>query len=273
MGKSTAELCCEKVAHAIRHCQELQDKYLQSPTRANARHVSILHEAIHGFPGMLGSLDCMHVPWKNFPVTYQGQFTNGKKGYPTIILEAIANYNLWFWHTAFGIPGSLNDISVWDMSKLHKALVDGTFSSIDFEFEIGGKLFNKLWFLVDGIYPQLTHFVQTLSVPLGRMWNRYAKWQEAARKDIEQAFGVLQSNFHVVHHPIKKWQLKTIQEMVTACIIMHNMMVEKRVEDGESESEGFYEIAICGNQDGDNKIVDGTRDEIENHDAKVMHRM
>ena len=54
---------------------------------------------------------------------------------------------------------------------------------------------------------------------------------------------------------------------------MHNMMVEKRVEDGESESEGFYKIAIHGNQDGDNKIVDGAHDEIKNHDAKVMHRM
>ena len=60
---------------------------------------------------------------------------------------------------------------------------------------------------------------------------------------------------------------------MTACIIMHNMMVEKRVEDGESESEGFYEIAICSNQDGNNEIVDGMHDEIENHDAKVMHRM
>ena len=167
MGESTAELCCEKVAHIISHCDELRSKFLRRMTRADARRVSSLHEQIHGFLGMLGSLDCMHLPWKNCPKAYQGQFMNGKKGFPTIVLEAMADYNLWFWHVAFGFPGSLNDINIWDNSPLHKSFVDGTFAFVDFEFEIGGRVFNKLWVLVDGIYPQLSRFVQTLSVPNG----------------------------------------------------------------------------------------------------------
>jgi len=180
MGELMAELCCKKVAHAISHCRELWERYLRIPTREDARRISLLHQLVHGVVGMLRSLDCMHVPWKNCPVAYQGQYTNGKQGHPTIILEAVADYNLWFWHVAFGFPGSYNDINVWDNSPLHKAFVDGTFSLIDFEFEIAGKVFNKLWFLVDGIYPELARFVKTIAVPCGRMMNRFAAWQEAA---------------------------------------------------------------------------------------------
>jgi hypothetical protein len=218
---------------------------------------------------MLGSLDCMHVPWKNCPLAYQGQYTSGKQGHPTIILEAVADYNLWFWHVAFGFPGSLNDINVWDNSPLLKALLDGTFASIDFEFEIGGKVFNKLWFLVDGIYPKLSRFVKTLPVACGRMWKRYASWQEAARKDIERALGVLQSKFCIVRNPIEKWHIENIQETVTTCIILHNMMVEKRVEDGDEENVGFYEIygddGAVIDEEEEEEVLDPARDEVENH--------
>ena len=119
--------------------------------------VLALHKAVLGIIGMLGSLDCMHVPWKNCPKVWQGQFVCGKIGHPTIVLEGLADYNLWFWHAAFGFPGSMNSINIWDSSPLHKAYVIGTFASIDFEFYIAGMRFSKLWVLVDGIYPQLAH--------------------------------------------------------------------------------------------------------------------
>ena len=42
-----------------------------------------------GWPGMLGSIDCMHWRWKNCPVASAGQYT-GHKRKPTIVLEAVA---------------------------------------------------------------------------------------------------------------------------------------------------------------------------------------
>ena len=32
------------------------------------------------------------------------------EGYATIGLEAVADYGLWIWHSAFGFPGALNDL-------------------------------------------------------------------------------------------------------------------------------------------------------------------
>ena len=65
MGESTAELCCEKVAHIISHCDELRSKFLRRMTRADARRVSSLHEQIHGFLGMQGphKILLVHFRW------------------------------------------------------------------------------------------------------------------------------------------------------------------------------------------------------------------
>ena len=41
---------------------------------------------------------------------------------PTIILEAVASYDLWIWHAFFGLPGSHNDINVLERSSVFTLL-------------------------------------------------------------------------------------------------------------------------------------------------------
>jgi hypothetical protein len=49
---------------------------------------------------------------------------------------------------------------------LHKARIDRTFSQNDFDFTIAGEVFKELLFLVDGIYPPLSHFVHPMTVSI-----------------------------------------------------------------------------------------------------------
>jgi len=130
------------------------------------QRVTKLHFLKHGIQGMLRCLDCMHVVWKNCPVTLQGAFT-GKEGMPTIVLEAMSDYHLWIWHAAFGFAGALNDLNIWENSSLLQSMLDGTMATLDFDFWIGGQLFKKLFFLVDSIYPETAKFVKMVSVPTG----------------------------------------------------------------------------------------------------------
>ena len=78
-----------------------------------------------GFPGMLGSIDCMHWHWEKCPYAWKGQYTRGDHGVPTIILEAVASPDHWVLHAYFGMPGSHNEINVLDTSALFRNLFNG----------------------------------------------------------------------------------------------------------------------------------------------------
>ena len=50
--------------------------------------------------------------------------------------------------------------------------------------------------------------------------------QEAARKDVERAFGVLQARFTILANPARFWYTDDLANVMRACIILHNMIVE-----------------------------------------------
>jgi Plant transposon protein len=82
--------------------------------------------------------------------------------------KAYADYNMWIWHASFGYAGTLNDINIWEQSPLLNAFVDGSFTKeVDFEFSIGGVTFDKVWLLVDGIYPKIERFAKTYDEAIG----------------------------------------------------------------------------------------------------------
>jgi hypothetical protein len=242
MGETTARQCLIRFVSAVSNCDDLQQRFFRQMTRADAQNICELHKEQHGIDGMVGSLDCMHVSWKNCPVAWQGQY-QGKEKYPTLVLEAMCDYNLYFWHHEFGMAGTLNDISIWDLSGLHKAFVDGTFTEqIDFPFTINGEQFDKLWVTVDGIYPPLARFVKTLSQPIDALQENYSLWQEKTRKDVERGFGVLQSKFHILCQKIEYWSVEDIVSMVNCCLMLHNWMVTIRVKKQETESSDWYDV-------------------------------
>jgi len=85
-------------------------EYLRKPTEADLQAL-LAENAERGFPGMIGSLDCMHWPWKNCPTAWAGVF-QGKEKEPTLILEAVASLSLMIWHAIFGTPGANSDLNV-----------------------------------------------------------------------------------------------------------------------------------------------------------------
>jgi hypothetical protein len=58
----------------------------------------------------------------------------------------------------------------------------------------------------------------------------FVKMQEACWKDVEQAFGVLQSLFAIVSWPAWGWKHHNLRNVMKACKILHNMIVEDEQE-------------------------------------------
>jgi hypothetical protein len=51
--------------------------------------------------------------------------------------------------------------------------------------------------------------------------------QEGVRKDVSgRCFGVLQAHFAIIQNSCRLWQTYTIYEVMFACVILHNMIIE-----------------------------------------------
>ncbi|KAL6844872.1 hypothetical protein ACP4OV_025531 [Aristida adscensionis] len=204
------------------------NKYLRRPTVEDLEHLLQVGES-RGFPGMLGSIDCMHWRWENCPVGWKGQHVRGDHGVPTIILEAVASQDLHIWHAFFGMAGSNNDINVLNQSPLFIEAIKGEAPRV--QFSVNGRQYHTGYYLADGIYPEWAVFVKTVSAPQLEKHKVFAREQEGARKDVERAFGVLQARFNIVRRPTRLWSRKTIGKVMKACVILHNMIVEDEGEE------------------------------------------
>jgi hypothetical protein len=82
------------------------------------------------------------------------------------------------------------------------------------------------YYLADGIYPEWATLVKTIRNPKNRAEAKFAKAQEAAQKDIERDFGVLQARFAIFRGPSHFWDKRTLHDIMTTCVILHNMIIE-----------------------------------------------
>ncbi|XP_074266901.1 uncharacterized protein LOC141590193 [Silene latifolia] len=125
VGESTARECFEYFTNAV--ISHFRNEYLRIPTVEDTQRLLQIG-ASRGFPGMLGTIDCMHWKWKNCPNAWKGQF-QGRNSSPAVILEAVASQDLWIWHSYFGTPGSANDLNVLNRSPVFDALLNGLFAT------------------------------------------------------------------------------------------------------------------------------------------------
>ncbi|XP_028120778.1 uncharacterized protein LOC114318121 [Camellia sinensis] len=225
IGESTA---MESLKHFVKAVVAMfSETYLRSPNNDDISRLLAMGSD-RGFPGMLGSIDCMHWKWKNCPTARKCMYS-GHIHEPTIILEAVASQDLWIWHAFFGMPGSHNDINVLDRSSVFSLLTQGRAPPVN--YSINRNDYTMGYYLADGIYPQCATFVKTISSPQGNKQIYFAKAQESAMKDVERAFGVLQACFAIVRGPARFWKTEIMEDIIMACIIMHNMVAEDERDD------------------------------------------
>nr|GEU29624.1 hypothetical protein [Tanacetum cinerariifolium] len=125
-------------------------------------------------------------------------------------------------------PGFLRKPTVTDIEKLYRhheekhefSKMLGSLDCTDWEwfgcpyafkgapeiiFVANGVSYPSGYYLVDGIYPELTPLFKTIPEPADDDHKRilYKQNQESARKDVERAFGVLKKKWAVLANPTR----------------------------------------------------------------------
>uniref|UniRef100_A0A2N9FEH0 DDE Tnp4 domain-containing protein n=1 Tax=Fagus sylvatica TaxID=28930 RepID=A0A2N9FEH0_FAGSY len=145
-----------------------------------------------------------------------------------------------------GFPGMLGRIDCmhWKWKNFltaWKELAHGRAPLVN--YSINGHNHTMGYYLADGIYPQWSTFVKTISAPLEAKKKHFAKVQEACRKDVECAFGILQSRFSIVRGPARFWDEATLNDIMKACIILHNMIIEdERDPNGVQQGDDYEQV-------------------------------
>jgi hypothetical protein len=85
---------------------------------------------------------------------------------PTVILEAVVTHDLWIWNVFFGLPGTLNNITVLDRSPIFRKAQDGL--AVLFHYQVNGNKYKNGYYLTDGIYPKYATLIQSISEPRGK---------------------------------------------------------------------------------------------------------
>ncbi|XP_047978325.1 uncharacterized protein LOC125220204 [Salvia hispanica] len=142
IGESSAVECLLNFCAGVRSI--FGDQYLRRPSPEDCQRLINMHGSVHGFHGMLGSID---------------------------------------------FAGSNNDLGVFQSSPLFNDRCNGVGPAIS--FVANGNQHNMGYYLADVIYPNWFVFVKTIKHEVGPKKSYFASRQEAARKDVERAFGVL----------------------------------------------------------------------------------
>ena len=120
-------------------------------------------------------------------------------------------------------------------SHIFNGLTEGRVVAV--HYSINGHDYTMGYYLANGIYQKWATFVKTILAPQGQKYKLFAAAQEAYRKDVERAFGVLQARFAIVRGPARFFHLETLKKIMKACIILHNMIVEDEREDERDDNE------------------------------------
>lgn len=213
---------CNKFAH------KYFSKYCNPPETPEEIEKTLAVYDRLGFPGCIGSTDCVHIKWERCAVG-ERILHKGKEGFPTLSYELTCDHTSKIIAVTHGFPGTRSDRTIvrFDgfVSDIHDGLkyedVKYKINTIDgVEEEEKGA-----WLLVDGGYHKwrcLQCPLKHSAIPKEALWS---EWAESVRKDVECVFGVLKGRFRCLKLPIYYHDKNTIDNMFYCCCILHNILL------------------------------------------------
>ena len=218
VGISTACVAVSDVCKAI--VNNLAKRYITIPSGERLKLVVDGFQSKWGIPQCVGAIDATHIPIiapKDSPLDYYN-----RKGYHSVVMQALVDHNYKFLDVYVGWPGSVHDARVLTNSGLFASCDSGAFPPN------WPKVINRtsipLFIIGDPAYPLTSWLIKPYS-DCGRLTAKQKRFNyhiSRARCVVENAFGRLKGRWRSLMKR-NDTDVKFLPTLATACCVLHNI--------------------------------------------------
>ena len=204
-----------------------------------------LEETIRGFetrwqiPQCAGAIDGSHIP-VSVPVNLHTDYYN-RKGWYSMLVQAVVNYNYTITDVNIGWPGSVHDARVFVHSGLYQKATAGELLPQAFAKDISGVQVPP-YLIADAAYPLKTWLMKPFpDRGLSSNKRTFNYRLSRARMVVENAFGRLKGRWRRL---LKRcdMSLNNVPVIVAACCVLHNLCERYRDDYDDAWNEAVAEV-------------------------------
>lgn len=235
VSKATVSRIVHRVSVAI---AALRPLYISFPRVEEQREVMQGFFEGARFPGVLGALDCTHIPIQS-PGHARGEIYRNRKGYFSLNIQTVCDSELLIRDIIVRWPGSVHDSTIFNNSRIRA----------DFETRRvnGGVL------LGDNGYPLRTYLLTPYLDPQTRAQERYNRAHKRTRNCVERMYGVWKRRFPVLSMGLRT-KMQTTLKIIVATAVLHNIAIQTR-DNIPPEDLRLHQYFNQRGHDGDNQDV------------------
>lgn len=204
------------------------DIYCSPPSTPNEIAIVSGEYGMLGFPGCIGSVDCVHIAWDRAPHLLRWKYI-GKEHYPTVAYEVACTHSRKIISCSKGFPGSNNDKTIVRFDTFVTDINENRMYE-DVEFPVLNEngvevMLKGLYLICDNGYHKWRCMQNPVKWSTDENVITFSKHLESVRKDIECCFGILKGRFRILKIPVLFQTQAAVDNIFKTCCVIHNMIL------------------------------------------------
>lgn len=228
VSQASVSRCVHKVLTSI---ASLKDRFIYFPTNDELRQLEIEFFQKSGFPGVIGAIDCTHVPIVS-PGGNDAELFRNRKGWFSINVQIMCDSKMIIRNIVASWQGSTHDSRIFNESTLREKLLT---------------LPARNHILGDQGYPCMQYLLTPLQNPQTAAERRYNFVHSSTRMVIERVNGVLKRRFPCLGTLLRFTPHKSCVT-ITACAVLHNFAYNNADEEIDGENIQNFDQMDRANQ-------------------------
>ena len=226
-----AGVCVSSVCRIIRRVSlalaKQRKRFIRMPiTESELHDASRDFYAVARFPRTIGAIDCTHIKIQS-PGGNQAENYRNRKSWFSLNVQTVCSADLKILNVVARWPGASHDQHIFNNSTLKMQLERGDFGNF---IIVGDSGYRNTKYLATPFLRCNTQ-IQAL----------YNESQIRTRNVVERSYGVWKRRFPVLSMGLRV-NISTVQLIIVACAVLHNIAIDAKETEPPIEIEGFEEM-------------------------------